>query len=370
MGYPGMRINESDGHEKLGFPEFMSSPLFYLANPGDKLILCNKAYKFSVATYALDVDPKWLYTYGYAPDQSWTVYQHDLKDSNYSQKEYKFSKQVYFRLCLQKADGTAINNDEDINDIIIFSTQPTPPYKTKPWINDEAKIISDTVKNLRTKHDMVFALMTDTHYTVNGTWQDTIDSVKLLHKAIGFDGIIHLGDISDGMVTKEATQFYAKKILSDLKSCGVPLWLAVGNHDTNYFKNNPSRLSIEEQQELYFDGKELRHFVDLPRLRMIFLDSFDPNEKFRYGYSSDCIAWIKHSLDNLPRGNKAIIFSHLPPLTRLQFWAKAIRGNDEITEVLQQYKDKILAWINGHNHADFIDNKEGVPIISIANAKC
>ena len=35
-----------------------------------------------------------------------------------------------------------------------------------------------------------------------------------------------------------------------------------------------------------------------------------------------------------------------------------------------QHKDRILAWINGHNHADKLDNDEAFPVVSICNAKC
>jgi len=369
-GFPGMKIDGADGYEKLGFFEIMSTPLFYSANAGDRLILRDKKYKFIVATYAPEIDPKWIYTYDYAPDQGWLDYQYDLKDDGYTQNDYVFNKQTYFRVCLQKIDGTMFNADEDINDIMVFEARPATPYEVKPWIIAETNRVSKIVAGLRNESTMVFALMTDTHYNVNGTWQDTAASIKLCHEAICFDGIIHLGDISDGMVTKDATRYYAKKTISDLESHGIPLWVAIGNHDTNYFRNNPQRFSIKEQRELYLNGKDLRYFVDLPQVRLMFLDSFDPEEKLRYGYNNECIDWLNNSLNNMEPGRKAIIFSHLPPITRLQFWAKAMRGNEALTGILHRNKNNILAWINGHNHADHLDNKEGVPIISVANAKC
>ena len=35
-----------------------------------------------------------------------------------------------------------------------------------------------------------------------------------------------------------------------------------------------------------------------------------------------------------------------------------------------KHRRSILAWINGHNHADHADCNEGFPVISITNAKC
>jgi len=375
MGYVGMKINEDNGHEKLGFPGFMSTPVYYLANPEDRLVLLDKAYRFGVATYALEVDPIWIYTYDYAPDQSWTVYNQDMKDK--SQDNYIFTQQAYFRICIQKADGSDFSGNEDINDIILYESQPSVPCEAKPWIKNEAKRISDLITELRTKDDIVFAVITDSHYVINGTWQDTIDSVRLVSKAANLDGIIHLGDMTDGMVTKDATRYYAQKVMSDLKSCGASaVYPTIGNHDTNYFRKNKQLLSNEEQRELYLsdipglNDNETRYFVDFPRLRLIFLDSFDPDDKLRYGYSLGCTEWLRQTLSSLGSKQKAIIFSHLPPITRLQFWAKALRGEKELINVLHDYKDRILAWVNGHNHADHIDNEEGFPIISVANAKC
>lgn len=37
---------------------------------------------------------------------------------------------------------------------------------------------------------------------------------------------------------------------------------------------------------------------------------------------------------------------------------------------MNNHAGKILAFINGHNHADLLDNEEGFPIISMVNSKC
>ena len=96
-----MKIRAGDGCEELGHDEMLSTPLFYLANPGDKLTLLDSAYKYAIATYRLEVDERWIYTYDYAPDQSWTVYNKDLSGGSYRQDEYTFDKQVYFRVCIR-----------------------------------------------------------------------------------------------------------------------------------------------------------------------------------------------------------------------------------------------------------------------------
>jgi len=364
-----MKIRAGDGCDELGHTEMLSTPVFYHANPGDRLTLKNSNFKFNVATYRPEVEPRWIYTYDYAPDQSWTIYNKDLSGESYRQDDYIFESHVYFRVCLRKVNGDLFNENDDLNKILEFKTTPSQK-KPKQWIINEVGRVTDKVKNLQEAGDHVFILMTDSHYNVNGTWEDTFNSIKQLCQNLNPDGIIHLGDITDGMVTGDATRYYVKKVLNDLRSCNIPVRLNLGNHDTNYFRNNHEPFSVQQQKELYFDGKDIRYHVDIPGIRMIFLDSYDPTIEHRYGYSQECLKWFNHSMESVPDGSKALIFSHLPPLARLQFWAKIIRGEAEIINIIDSNRHKTLAWINGHNHSDFIDNNERFPIISIANAKC
>lgn len=371
-GLAGMKIRAGDGLQELGHPEMLSTPLFYLAHPGDRLRLIDSAYKFNVATYAPEVKDRWIYTYDYAPDESWTVYRQDLSGSSYRQDDYMFTECVYFRVCLRKMDGAIFDGYEDINCILSFEKYPTPMPGIKPWLMNEVKRVSDRVKDLQEEGELSFALITDTHYTVNGTWDDTSASIQQLHKEIGFDGVIHLGDFTDGMITREVTRYYVEQVLGDLKKCEIPVWATLGNHDTNYFGNSPDKFSLKEQCELYLGRDEPRYSVDYEahKLRFIFLDSFDPEEMLRYGYNEECIRWLKEQFENMHDSWKVVVFSHLAPNSRLQYWAKEMRGEKELMELLRAHAGKILAYINGHNHADLLDTEEGFPIISIVNSKC
>jgi hypothetical protein len=364
-----MKIRAGDGCEEMGHPEMLSTLLFCLANPGDRLALSDKAYMFNVATYRPMVEQKWLYTYDYAPDQSWTIYNRDLSGDSYRQQDYIFSDRVFFRVCLRKVSGEAFDGSEDINQILEFNAEPVQ-RETKLWIFPEAGLVINRVKEASKQGDKRFILITDTHYNVNGTWDDTMQAIRLLNDELKLDGIIHLGDMSDGMVTGEATRHYVGIMMRDMKSLGIPVWITLGNHDSNYFRKNPDPFTPEQQRELYFNGGDARYHIDLPGLRLIFLDSFNPNEELRYGYTVECAIWLESVLNNTPVDSKALIFSHLPPFARLQFWTKELRGEKEITEILDRHKDRLKAWINGHNHADRLDNNEGYPIVSIANAKC
>lgn len=369
LGRAGLKIRAGDGLGEPGVPELLGTPLFYQAAPGDRLTLLDDDYAYAVATYEAEVEPRWLYTYAYAPEQSWTMYRGDLSGKSYRQGEYVFGENVFFRVSLRKMDGGVFDGKEDINSILTFDAA-TPTPVVRQWLAREVGRVADRVREVRQPGEFAFALLTDTHYTVNGTWGDTLAGIGAMHREVGFDGIIHLGDLTDGMVSGDVTRLYVNTMLTGLKQYGVPVWLALGNHDSNYFRRNPDRFTVREQRDLYLDGRDVRYFVDMPGLRLVVLDSYIPGEALPYGYTRECVEWLEQALSTMTGGCRALVCSHLPPVKRLQYWAKALRGEEELMAVAAQHKRSILAWINGHNHADRLDNDEGFPIVSVANAKC
>ena len=369
----GLKINAGDGGSQGGFPELCSTPFFYTARAGDKLRLLDAQYKFNVATYTPKIREEWIYTYCYAPDGCWAVYRNDLRGDTYRQDDYIFTESVYFRVCLRKADRSGFDGTENCDAIISFENTPaTPTYnEDKSWLTDEIARVSAKVNALRADGDLIFAILADTHYTVNGTWADTACSIQGIQERVGLDGIIHLGDWTDGMMPQAVTRAYVNEMKADLRACGVPLWAALGNHDSNYFRGNLEPFTDGEQARLYLDRADMRYRVNLRNgICLLFLDSFDRAETLKYGYSTACAAWLERELASIPDDGQAVICSHLPPTARLQYWAKELRGEADIMRVLHRHKTKILAYLNGHNHGDCLDNAEGFPILSIANAKC
>ena len=338
---------------------------FNRAYPGDGVILLDTAYEFNVATYKQEIDPQWIYTYSYAPEQAWVMPNNDCDESTWRKEDYIFSSEVYFRVYVRRCDGTEGATD---NAVKIVTTQKE--YEEPEWLAGEAYRVASRVNEQMQEGDMAFVLMTDSHFVVNGTHHDTARAVKLLSEKIKMSGIIHLGDFTDGSVPADATKEAYAEGIRGLADAGLPIYKALGNHDYNYFKKNPEKFTIDEMRNLYCDGGDVRYFVDFPGLRFIFLDCFDPDETIRYGYSCECLEFLNKTLGDTQTDTRVIIFSHLPPISRLQYWTSAIRGSNEMANILKKYTGKIIAFINGHNHADHLDNDAGVPVISIANAKC
>ncbi len=341
---PGLNIRASDGLEERGRPGLAGAARFYAAEAGDRLVLADKRFVFNVATYRAEAEEKWIYTYAYSPNEAWVVYSGSPGDETWRREDYVFTEDAYFRCCLKKADGGELDR-EDLSNALLLE---------KPDV-------------------LRFALLTDTHYAVNGGWDVTAGAIWTASRRQRLDGIIHLGDFTDGMVTKDVCAEYVNIVLDDLRATGAPVWAALGNHDSNYFKGNPERLTLMEQCRLYLGREQPRYFVDFKEhgLRLLFLDSFDPDAaELRYGFSDECVDWAGHTLQATPSGWSAIVFSHVTPVARLQVWVKQIRGGEKLLGVLNSHSEKLLAFINGHQHADILCNDYAFPIIAVGCAKC
>lgn len=383
----GTAVDGDTGMMIKDMPFHMASQIIYRARRNDRIVVNDWAFLLNVATYSPEVPWEYMYTYMYEAEQNWSCYTHDFSEEGYSTDDYVFENDCYFRVCLKKEDGNwCIPQDADrINEIISFHSAGEAPEETSCF-EEEIRRTADTVleKSGRGKC-MVFALLTDSHCVVNGTWEDTVANMAGVNKRVGFDGIIHLGDLQDGMLDKEMCRRIASGCIADMRRVCEPVYLAIGNHDTNYFKGNPEWLSQGEQYAAYGryldryvnrEGTEGWYYVDYDHvgLRMIFLTSFDHTQAVRYGFPEREVEWLKRTLEQMPEGYKALVFSHDAPMARLDYWASEIRGGEALVKVLEDYTDRpgkcVLGFIRGHTHADYIYDERSFPIISVGCAKC
>lgn len=383
---------------------------FYLAASGDRLHLLDDCYEYAVALYGPEIDSRYIYTYDYQPEESWTTYRVDSLNKGYIAEDYVFSEKTYFRVVIRKKpcgnSGSAVALSE------VLEWQRAQEYEGRldasisMDIETEIEATVRAVKEKQTGETLNFLLMTDTHYTVNGTWDDTVSHLYqtvdgLKAAGISLDGLIHLGDATDGLVQAEITRDYVSAMQEDIRGLRLPVYYVLGNHDSNYFRKNPECFSEEEIRNLYLGGRERSYYYqDFEKqcLRMIFLDSFDPREKIRYGFSEAELDWLEDILRLTPPEWYVVIYSHVPPTPRLHYWSKEIRGSSRLLRILRNFQEqtyqeqacqkqvyekasldkegkskscgKLLGFIHGHNHADQIDYQEGFPIISIGCNKC
>ncbi|MDR2648916.1 MAG: metallophosphoesterase [Clostridiales bacterium] len=365
----GMSVNRQTGLEERGSARYMSSPRFYKANGGARLDARNREFEYFIAIYKPIIEERYIYTFDYQENESWTVYEPEGDYDSFWREDHMFLSDVYFRICIRRIDGADFSEgdlDEANRAFILNNPVSVTPVKTR--IIDEAERASDRARHFRAADSLVIALLADTHYVVNGTWPDTAESLRQTHKLTGFRAIIHLGDLTDGMVTAEVTEEYARLQIEELNSI-APLYLTPGNHDANYFRGNSDVFSPEKQCEVY-SLPAPSYYTDFAdnRLRFIFLHSYDPMETERYGFREEDVAWLKKALDSVPAGWKVIVFSHIPPLAELQYWSKTIRSGEKVSALLDGYKN-ILAYIHGHNHTDTVYTGLSFPVIGVGCAK-
>lgn len=386
-------------NEESGFAEKCSGMActlhFYRAEPGDILHLSDCAYVYGVATYAPEAEPRYLYTYDYQREESWTRYCHDFSSGKLGQEDYLFTRQVYFRVVLKQAaepERAAKNSEPDfpgLKDILLWNRHGLQDMTERQEDAELCRQAARSAAKRQTEDSLNFFLMTDSHYTVNGTWEDTVRNLygtaeALKKQGVDLEGVLHLGDATDGMVPAEVTRDYVTAMQKDIRRLGVPLYYVIGNHDSNYFRDNPERLCREEVRELYLPEREkCYYYQDWPghRLRMIFLESFDPGERIRYGFSEEELNWLEDLLAETDPEWYVLILSHVPPVPRLHYWSREIRGSRRLLRILKEYQNRsreyglgekghLLGFIHGHNHADQTDYEEGFPIVSVGCCKC
>ncbi len=364
----------------------MSTLLFYRVYPGDSIRLQNQTYQYRYTFYSLERPEEYIYTYSYQEEQQWTTYDRECSEQEWLHQDVILNREGFIRIQVMRQDGKELENDEIESGCIVLETEEQEAKDVQAYLELEEiqKELARTIKTVeerRNSDSLVFTLLTDTHYVVNGNWEFTAATIEEANRSIQPDGIIHLGDLTDGSLNKEICKEYSQRVLKRMEGWNKPLYIAIGNHDTNYFKNNVDRLSEEEQYEYYLqqinhEGNGLWYRVDYAehKLCMLFLHSFDATQKLRYGFPLEEVEWVKQQLEQLPEEYQVIIFSHDAPLARLDYWAQEIRNGELLTSILEEWhkahENRIMTFIHGHTHADYIYQERAFPIISIGCSKC
>lgn len=376
----GLRTALMDGTLVFNSPKHMATEHLYKASAGNRISIHSEEYLFAIALFSTERDLRYLYTYDYQCESNWSTYQKNLTPDSYTDQEYIFEEECYFRICVKRRDGQDItSSDADRCSRALRYEIIREDRKPKEFFEEE---IRETVQDILSlsKGLLAFCVLTDTHYTINGTWEDTAMNIRAIHEQVHFDEIIHLGDITDGITSAKVTSDYVKWVKSDLQANQVPVRMVLGNHDSNYFRSNPEKFTIEEQIKLYLeDGNERSapyYYVDYPefKLRCLFLHSFDNEAPIRYGFSDAEIEWVRATLKGMKNGGNVIVFSHDAPFAELDYWSYSIHNGEQLMKLLEEYNAKsdyhILGYFYGHTHSDLVYEECSFPLVSIGCAKC
>lgn len=384
----GKEIDACSGMITEGEDTVMSSVLFYYVDRDTSIRIKDAAYEYAYAFYTTRWQEDYIYSYTYQSEQNWSDYERSMSTigRGYTQKETRLGQEGYIRLSLRRVDKSPLSEtDLNIEQIISFEAgEQRENILTKHDVQREIRQCIDTIQKYRNGSSLVFTLLADSHMTVNGTWKETAATLRKVNDVVHSDAIIHLGDLGDGTLSREYCKYYADIVLKDMKEVNPKVYMAVGNHDTNYFRGNLDLLTKDEIYNYYLADikaagkreKQLWYYDDYEnqKLRLYFLHSYDFHEQPKYGYSMEEIEWLVKTLCTLPDDYRVIIFSHEAPIARLDYWASEVRNGEKLLEELERWHcahdKRIMAFIHGHTHADYIFEERVFPIISIGCSKC
>lgn len=345
---------------------------FNRAYAGDRIEWKSEECAYMIFVYSLNIEHNLIYTYCYENEENWSTYNREQSILEWVTSDFLFREDCYYRMYVKRNDGKVADDTPCEKELFQYtSDRDAQYYEWKQYFQEEC---FKTVTNVKAKQDkdaVTLVLLTDSHYVINGTWKDSAYNILKTSQRIYPDAVVHLGDITDGITPLSVTKEYTDITINDLKKTGKPVWQCLGNHDSNYFKNNPEIISEEECAKLYLNQDKAYYYIDMEdkNLRMYFLYSFNQKETIRYGYPTEEIDWVRESFKTLPDGYKVLVFSHVPPLPEIHFWSDAIRNGEELISVLEEFHEShnncILALIHGHNHSDQVYKERKFPIISL-----
>ena len=379
----GAGINYETGFYEKGHEDCMSDFHFYEVNPGDSFVFSAQGFQYQLAFYDEQIEERFIHTYCYSDEENWASFTKNLGDS-WLEGDYAFEKHGWARVMVRHRAGRALGADDKsfVEGHCHFERQHIP-YTEKPYFTSEIEDTAEKVNSLKNADTLVFGLLTDSHYVINGHWEDTAHNLLAVCKKSPFDALIHLGDFTDGMTPLAITKEYFMIQYDDMKKLGVPLYLLLGNHDSNYFKGNPESISLDEQSRLYLQNEKPYYYVDFAekQLRVLFLHSFDHREvgqNNRYGFPPEEIGWVESALASTPADYKVLVCAHVPLLAEMHFWSDEIRNSGEMIRLLEAFNTngggrRVLAYIHGHIHSDWVNRGEAgglsFPVIAIGCAK-
>ena len=372
----GAMIRPESGFYEKDHPEYMADFRFYRVESGDRLFCTPCEYEYLLAFYTEELEECLIYTYCYQEEENWAKYAGCLDGEEWKDKDWISLECGWIRITVRRKDSAVLTEEDRNKACNIFRLESQKNvYKKKDCYTEEIKKTVDSIWKCKKESSLIFALLTDSHYVINGGWEDSISNLRAVHESVGFNALIHLGDLTDGLTPLEVTREYAGKVLDDLHSLEIPVYLAIGNHDSNYFHGNPEWMTQKEQSLFYLQREEPWYFIDFEKqkLRCLFLYSFDHKEEIRYGFPEAEVEWVEKTLEETSIDYDVMVFSHVPLLPEMHYWSDRIRNSSQLKQKLDDYVQKggrILGYVHGHNHADQIVYTDFFPIISIGCSKC
>lgn len=366
----GKSIQDDTGYIQNADEECWASRRFYHVLPGDILRGGDQA-EYRIYRYSPEIKGNLIHTYCYEPEQNWASYVREPEV--WKRGDSVFGEECYIRIAAKSIlpnETVGGGNNIEWNQSMLLEPTRSSAMEWATYFQAEALLTIEKVWELLGENDLAFAVITDTHYVNNGTWERSAYNLQQVAARLPLNGIIHLGDLTDGILPLAQTKESVERVMADMKQTGKPIYLCCGNHDSNYFRSNPERMTEEEMSAYYLGREKPYYYVDYPaqKLRILYLYSFDYREQVRYGFPAEELDWVRETLETMADGWAALVCAHVPPLPEIHFWSDQIRNGEALLQILEEYHrsgKKILAYVHGHNHGEQIYRSRLFPIVSL-----
>lgn len=244
--------------------------------------------------------------------------------------------------------------------------------------------IQQTVKDIKNEeYDLCFAVLSDTCLFDAGA--DTRENIGAVDKEIGFDFLVHLGNVINGDNPRDISCRLLRTELEKYKSSvkSGRLFVTQGGRDGYRDERFTGQLATnimydelwcsqtdftDEYSGVVRPGRKPYYYADMPdkKIRLIFLCSyysqFDQENELYEKYTRIDVAqaaWLKNEALSAPEGTTVILFSHALPKSRFEEGKDPFVYNGFSTEpilmILQQAQRRginIAGWLAGAYNCD------------------
>ncbi|NLF68577.1 MAG: phosphohydrolase [Candidatus Anammoximicrobium sp.] len=214
-----------------------------------------------------------------------------------------------------------------------------------------------------------FALLSDTH--IAGDRAKVARGVNMhdnLQKVVGEilaaqsapAGALIAGDLAFNNGTLEDYAVLVER-LQPLRQQGVPVHLALGNHD--HRERFWEALGEEERKASELPQKHVL-VVSAPLVNWFVLDSLDRTDKVAGELGEQQLKWLAEALDRAADKPALVMLHHYPDKSSV---STGLVDTERLLEVLLPRRH-VKAWIYGHSHVWKVDQREGLHLVNLPAA--
>lgn len=245
----------------------------------------------------------------------------------------------------------------------------------KPYFADEMSDTIKKVKAVQSNASFTFSMISDLHYRdlEEGYRPFAIYSplsalvnIREISKHIRLDNVVCLGDVIDGRWGAASAMADADDQMEFFARIGVPLLNCIGNHDDNRYysqQGGDRRLTQAEIYSSFIQGNDERisidgamngcnYYRDVDRHKLRIIALMPINFNGQYDFTSSTQAWLTSTLSSMPSGYKAVIITHVSPVSAQNWSGSGYTGGGAIETIITNNKDKVICLFNGHTHID------------------